>query len=468
MKEIVTQEKLEAFANYADRHEIYDLFRDTVSALVISRPADPFQFMMDYFTKPPGKSIVVVTPPLSGLNSLIEGIANRLNVVYINVGKLLDIAYEKQKTAGVQARPFIERGQLVPDAIISSIVLGHLKEQEVVERGYILDGYPRTKNQAMALLQAGHIPGHVVEIDIADSEIIHKHFGIKSDINKQRELASMKTPEEGNRRKGEDLATALQRLKIYRQYIPSALKCFKHSHRKFRLENDSDGTDVGITENICRYLSIRQATGAPRGLKIVVAGLPGSGKTSVAEFIAQTFGAVLEKVSAGYGEKYLPYIRQPDLVPLEIIAEDLTARLKRRDCLERGWVLDGYPFHHKEAEYLHRRGIVPNRYDPNSARVVNLKKIPDDLKNADFDKWIHAKQDRNEYLETKFETYDVWERELVKVYNVKENSCPTGIMHYIESEGVGEADENGENPSMERLFEKVQGHLLRPIPSQVQ
>lgn len=74
---------------------------------------------------------------------------------------MLDVAYEKQKTAGVQARPFIERGQLVPDAIITSIVLSHLKEQDVVERGYILDGYPRTKNQAMALLQAGHIPGHV-------------------------------------------------------------------------------------------------------------------------------------------------------------------------------------------------------------------------------------------------------------------------------------------------------------------
>ena len=95
-------------------------------------------------------------------------------------------------------------------------------------------------------------------------------------------------------------------------------------------------------------------------------------------------------------------------------------------------------------------------------------KIPNDLKNVDFDKWIHAKQDRNEFLETKFETYDVWERELMKVYNLKESNCPTGIMHYIESEGVGEADENGENPSMDKLLELVEGHLLRPIPSQIQ
>ncbi|KAJ3325571.1 Adenylate kinase 8 [Boothiomyces sp. JEL0866] len=466
MKDIVTQEKLEAFANYADRHEIYDLFKDTVSALMVSRPADPFQFMMDYFTKPPGKSILV-----------IEGIANRLNVVYINVGKLLEVAYEKQKTAGVQARPFIERGQLVPDAIITSIVLGHLKEQEVVERGYVLDGYPRTKNQAMALLQAGHIPGHVVEIDVSDSEIIHKNFGIKSDISKQRELALNKPADDGIKRKGEDLTTALLRLKLYRQYIPAALKCFKLNHRKFKMENDSDGTEVGITENICRFLSIKQTTNAPRGLKIIVAGLPGSGKTSVAEFISQTFGAVLvstkkvmlEKISAGYGEKYLGYIKQPDLVPLEIIGEDMIARLKRRDCLERGWVLDGYPFNHKEAEFLQKHGIAPNRrYDPNTSRVVNLMKIPNDLKNVDFEKWIHTKQDQNEYLETKFEIYDVWERELMKVYNLKENNCPTGIMHYIESEGVGEADENGENPSLERLFELVEGHLLRPIPSQVQ
>lgn len=77
--------------------------------------------------------------------------------------------------------------------------------------------------------------------------------------------------------------------------------------------------------------------------------------------IVSTKKVMLEKISAGYGERYMAYINQPDLVPLEVIGADMVARLKRRDCLERGWVLDGYPFTHKEAEYLQRHGVVPNR-----------------------------------------------------------------------------------------------------------
>lgn len=71
------------------------------------------------------------------------------------------MAYQKQTNVGVQARAYIDRGELVPDAIITAMILQNLKDPEVVERGYILDGFPRTKQQALSLIQAGFIPDHV-------------------------------------------------------------------------------------------------------------------------------------------------------------------------------------------------------------------------------------------------------------------------------------------------------------------
>lgn len=87
--------------------------------------------------------------------------ARELDVAHIHSGTLLEKAFQKQTSAGVQARAFVEKGQLVPDYLITSMILQQLKDSDVAERGYILDGFPRTKQQALALLQAGFIPDHV-------------------------------------------------------------------------------------------------------------------------------------------------------------------------------------------------------------------------------------------------------------------------------------------------------------------
>jgi adenylate kinase len=91
-------------------------------------------------------------------------LAKKLDVFHIRSGSLLESAFQKQTSVGVQARAFVDRGQLVPDYLITAMILQQLKDPEVVERGYILDGFPRTKQQALALLQAGFIPDKVCKL----------------------------------------------------------------------------------------------------------------------------------------------------------------------------------------------------------------------------------------------------------------------------------------------------------------
>ena len=64
----------------------------------------------------------------------------------------------------------------------------------------------------------------------------------------------------------------------------------------------------------------------------------------------------------------------------------------------------------------------------------------------------------------RFNEYEITERDLKKMYGVRTASNPTGIFHTINSDGVGEDDEFGVNPSVETVFELIQGHLARPIP----
>lgn len=105
------------------------------------------------------------------------------------------------------------------------------------------------------------------------------------------------------------------------------------------------------------------------------------------------------------------------------------------------------------------------RYDPKSSRVVNLKNVPKDLASKDLSNWIHTASDHEEILEARFNEYESTEKELKKVFSVKNESNPTGVFHYIQGEGIGEGDEKGQNPFADTVFELAQSYLIRPVPS---
>jgi adenylate kinase len=52
MSDLTDTGKNETFTEYAEKHELYDLFHSTVSKLLIARPTDPYQFLIDAFSKP--------------------------------------------------------------------------------------------------------------------------------------------------------------------------------------------------------------------------------------------------------------------------------------------------------------------------------------------------------------------------------------------------------------------------------
>ncbi len=68
---LVTDDQIESFANYAEKHDLFEKFHDAVSKLIICKPSDPYQFLIDYFAKPKGKAIILFVPPCSGANTLV-------------------------------------------------------------------------------------------------------------------------------------------------------------------------------------------------------------------------------------------------------------------------------------------------------------------------------------------------------------------------------------------------------------
>ena len=64
---------------------------------------------------------------------------------------------------GLQAKPYVEKGQLVPDSVIINLVFSRLLEPDVSEKGYILEGFPRNREQVLSMRRKGIVPDHTGE-----------------------------------------------------------------------------------------------------------------------------------------------------------------------------------------------------------------------------------------------------------------------------------------------------------------
>ena len=93
--------------------------------------------------------LIIFGPPGVGKGTQAELIARNLNLVHISTGAILRQAYTEGTELGIKAKEIMDRGNLVPDDIMNGIVRDTLKK--ITGGGFILDGYPRTLEQAKAL-----------------------------------------------------------------------------------------------------------------------------------------------------------------------------------------------------------------------------------------------------------------------------------------------------------------------------
>lgn len=97
-----------------------------------------------------GARVVLLGPPGAGKGTQAKLIEEKFAVPQISTGDLLRKAVAEQGDLGKQASEYVRRGELVPDQLIIDLVAERLKEKDC-EKGFVLDGFPRTIAQAQSL-----------------------------------------------------------------------------------------------------------------------------------------------------------------------------------------------------------------------------------------------------------------------------------------------------------------------------
>ena len=119
--------------------------------------------------------LIFLGPPGAGKGTQAMGVSSHLGVPHISTGDMFRAALKNQTPTGIEAKRYMDAGELVPDSVVVAMVKERLAEPDCAN-GYLLDGFPRTVEQAKALDEIA-APDAVVDIHVPDERLLARLTG---------------------------------------------------------------------------------------------------------------------------------------------------------------------------------------------------------------------------------------------------------------------------------------------------
>ena len=223
--------------------------------------------------------LTLLGAPGSGKGTQGRRLAERLGLAYLSSGDLLRSAITRGTGAGRRAQPYLEKGDLVPDAVLVPLVCGELQalcagagrsDDELDVNGVVLDGFPRTRDQAISLdtLDGGscavdaalylRVPDDVV-IDRLASRLTCTGCGTSfSAVTKlpRREGVCDNCENPLTRRLDDSAHMVRQRLAVYTNAAAPLITYYRDRHTLIELDGNLPETEVAAAlEEATRRLS---------------------------------------------------------------------------------------------------------------------------------------------------------------------------------------------------------------------
>ena len=345
-------------------------------------------------------NIVFIGPSGAGKGTQAEKIAAKFNLIHLSSGDLFRDNLKRQTELGLLAKKYMEVGELVPDEVTEAMIKDRLHQTDT-EKGFLVDGFPRTKYQAKAvdeiLRGLGRSLDAIIYLKTSDEEItINRIPGRLTCRDCQQPYHEIHCPPKepfvcdtcgGDlyRRNDDTPERTTARLKVFHRQTAPVVDYYQESGKLIIIDGDGSvnqvyGAIVDALEAVGRQeartatreetqqiqalkdvteaLSSEQAS---RSLDIVLLGAPGSGKGTQAERICKELD--LLHVATGdlfrenlkneteLGRLAKTYMNRGELVPDDVTEAMVRERLSRPDA-QSGFVLDGFPRTLPQAEAL--------------------------------------------------------------------------------------------------------------------
>ncbi len=203
-------------------------------------------------------NLILLGPPGAGKGTQAERLQSDFQLPYIATGDMLRANVKEQTELGKQAQEFMKAGELVPDELIVAMA-GERLDEEDARDGFILDGFPRTLEQAEALKQRlakmGRRVTAVLLIDTPDEDVVRRLSGrrvcVKSGHLYHVEFDPPKHDEvcdqDGSRlirRDDDDPDVVRNRLRVYHEQTEPLVEYYDDEGVMRRIDGTRDAADV--------------------------------------------------------------------------------------------------------------------------------------------------------------------------------------------------------------------------------
>jgi len=125
-------------------------------------------------------NIILIGPPGAGKGTQAKRMVDKLEVPQISTGDMFRAAVKDGSPMGKKAKEYMDKGALVPDDVVIGVVKERFEKPDI-KKGFILDGFPRTLDQAKALdkllSDMGNGLDHVVVIEVPDESLVGRLTG---------------------------------------------------------------------------------------------------------------------------------------------------------------------------------------------------------------------------------------------------------------------------------------------------
>lgn len=130
--------------------------------------------------------IIMLGAPGAGKGTQAKLIADKYGIPHISTGDIFRMNIKNGTALGLEAKGYMDQGLLVPDELTVKILLDRVAQDDC-EKGYVLDGFPRTILQAEVLDKAlaelnDHID-HAIDVDVPDENIIRRMSGRRACVS---------------------------------------------------------------------------------------------------------------------------------------------------------------------------------------------------------------------------------------------------------------------------------------------
>ncbi|KAI8779473.1 adenylate kinase 8-like [Biomphalaria glabrata] len=372
------------FALYAEKHGIFDMYKRLIEQLIIAKPEEPIGYLIHLLKKENDDvpQICILGPPCSGKHSIAKLISSKMRCALLTPKTLLEETDNeiKRKILKVFNKERSENTTLweqlpkIPPDLLVRILRARFDLADCVKKGWILEGFPQTRGQALAMQENGLFPKHCIVLEAPDTVLVERAAGKRID-KKTGDVYHTTFDWPGNPEvqyrlkepKGYKEVDMFNKLVVYHRHIDGILRCYEQVVKKV----NADQPKADVFSQAFSFLCCQPRSSAPHTPRIILIGCKGSGKGVQAALLANKYNlvnvhcgqlikqSIAQETPSGLAAK--PYVEKNLIIPDNIVLDILKDRLCGLDCVTRGWVLHEYPRSREQAEQLDKAGLRPNR-----------------------------------------------------------------------------------------------------------